>query len=88
VVAVIDSNSDPKGITHPIPGNDDALRAITLYCDLVSSAVLDGLQAEMVAAGVDVGEAEEVQGEALPAEPAGEGEAQPAQEGEQSQPAA
>jgi small subunit ribosomal protein S2 len=76
VVAVIDSNSDPAGVTHPIPGNDDALRAITTYCDLVSSAVLDGLQAEMVAAGVDIGEQEDVQegapaeGEVAPAEPA------------------
>ena len=78
VVAVIDSNSDPLGVTHPIPGNDDALRAITLYCDLASSSVLDGLQAEMVAAGVDVGEAEEVRGESLPADGApAEGEAQP-----------
>ena len=51
VVAVLDSNSDPDGVTYPIPGNDDAIRAITMYCDLVSSAVLDGLQAEMVAAG-------------------------------------
>ena len=67
VVAVIDSNSDPAGVTYPIPGNDDALRAITMYCDLVSSAVLDGLQAEMVAAGVDIGESEEVR-EGAPAE--------------------
>jgi small subunit ribosomal protein S2 len=67
VVAVIDSNSDPAGVTYPVPGNDDALRAITMYCDLVSSAVLDGLQAEMVAAGVDIGEQEEVQ-EGAPAE--------------------
>jgi small subunit ribosomal protein S2 len=59
VVAVIDSNSDPSGVTHPIPGNDDAIRAITMMCDLVASAVLDGLQAEMVAAGVDIGEAED-----------------------------
>ncbi|MBI1776365.1 MAG: 30S ribosomal protein S2 [Proteobacteria bacterium] len=82
VVAVIDSNSDPHGVTHPIPGNDDAIRAITLYCDLVSSAVLDGLQAEMTAAGVDVGEAEEVQGESLPTEgeAAVEGEPAPAAE--------
>ena len=60
VVAVIDSNSDPKGIDFPIPGNDDAIRAIHLYCDLVVEAVLDGLQQEMVASGVDVGAAEEL----------------------------
>ena len=48
VVAVLDSNSDPDGIDFPIPGNDDALRAISLYCDLVVDAVLDGIQPEMV----------------------------------------
>jgi small subunit ribosomal protein S2 len=57
VIAVLDSNSDPKGVTYPIPGNDDALRAISTYCDLMANAVLDGLQAEMKAAGVDVGAA-------------------------------
>jgi small subunit ribosomal protein S2 len=55
VVAILDSNSSPDGIAYPIPGNDDALRAIQLYCDLVSSAVLDGLQAELAASGVDIG---------------------------------
>ncbi len=57
VVAVVDSNSNPNDITFPIPGNDDALRAIEFYCDLVARAVLDGLQAE---SGSDVGEAAEV----------------------------
>jgi small subunit ribosomal protein S2 len=56
VIAVLDSNSDPIGVTHPIPGNDDALRAINIYCDLMAGAVLDGLQAEMVSAGIDIGE--------------------------------
>ena len=55
-----DSNANPDGITYPIPGNDDALRAINLYCDLISDAVLDGIQAELKAAGVDVGTAEVV----------------------------
>jgi small subunit ribosomal protein S2 len=59
VVAVVDSNSDPDGIEYPIPGNDDSLRAINLYCDLVSAAVLDGLQEEAAASGGDIGEAEE-----------------------------
>ena len=59
VVAVLDSNSSPKGINFPVPGNDDALRAIRTYCSLVSSAVLDGIQAEASAAGVDVGAKEE-----------------------------
>src|SRR6266853_330180 len=44
VVAILDSNSSPDGIAYPIPGNDDAMRAIQLYCDLVSGSVLDGLQ--------------------------------------------
>lgn len=59
VVGVLDSNSDPEGVTFPIPGNDDAIRAISLYCDLISSAVLDGLEAEMAASGIDLGETEE-----------------------------
>jgi small subunit ribosomal protein S2 len=70
VVAVVDSNSDPDGIAFPIPGNDDALRAIDSYCDLISSSVLDGLQAEMSAAGIDVGAAAEAPVEVLPEEPA------------------
>ena len=68
VIAVIDSNSDPDGIAFPIPGNDDALRAIDLYCELVNGAVLDGLQAEMSAAGIDVGAAEDAPAEQLPEE--------------------
>ncbi|MFW5680512.1 MAG: 30S ribosomal protein S2 [Pseudomonadota bacterium] len=55
VVAVVDSNSSPEGVNYPIPGNDDASRAINLYCDLMVGAVLDGIQAEMHASGVDVG---------------------------------
>jgi small subunit ribosomal protein S2 len=58
VVAVLDSNSDPSGIAYPVPGNDDALRAIEFYCDVVSQSVLDGLQKEMVASGIDLGAAE------------------------------
>ncbi|MCU0987154.1 MAG: 30S ribosomal protein S2 [Acetobacteraceae bacterium] len=78
VVAVVDSNSDPDGVTYPIPGNDDAIRAITLYCELISGAVLDGISAEMAASGVDLGAAEDVPEEALPeAAPAEEQAAQP-----------
>jgi small subunit ribosomal protein S2 len=58
VVAVLDSNADPKGIDYPVPGNDDAIRAIKTYCDLIAGSVLDGIQAEMSAAGVDIGAAE------------------------------
>jgi len=60
VVAVVDSNSNPDGVDYLIPGNDDALRAIDLYCTLVSAAILDGLQAEMKSSGVDIGAAENV----------------------------
>ncbi len=67
VVAVLDSNSSPDGITYPVPGNDDALRAVSLYCELFSGAVLDGLQAELAAHG-DLGEAEELPAEELPSE--------------------
>jgi small subunit ribosomal protein S2 len=66
VIAVVDSNADPEGVTYPIPGNDDAIRAITLYCDMVASAVLDGISAELQASGVDVGAAEDLVPEALP----------------------
>lgn len=60
VVAICDSNANPDGIDYVIPGNDDALRAINLYCDLISGAVIDGMKAELKAAGVDLGEAVEV----------------------------
>jgi small subunit ribosomal protein S2 len=66
VVAVLDSNSDPAGITYPIPGNDDAIRAIKLYCELVANTVLTGIKDEMTATGVDVGESETAPVEALP----------------------
>ena len=65
VVAVLDSNCDPAGITFPVPGNDDAIRSIALYCGLFSDAVLDGLQQEAIAAGGDIGEADEVMAEAV-----------------------
>lgn len=74
VIAVIDSNSDPDGVAFPIPGNDDALRAIDLYCELVNGAVLSGLQAEMSAAGIDVGSSEEAPAEQLPEEEGAEAE--------------
>ena len=63
VVAICDSNSNPDGVDYVIPGNDDAIKAITLYCDLVAGAVLDGVQAELTAAGVDVGAASDVPAE-------------------------
>lgn len=65
VIAVLDSNSDPEGIDYPIPGNDDAIRAINLYCELVVSSVLSGIQEEITAVGGDAGESEEVLAETL-----------------------
>ena len=58
VAAVLDSNSNPDGIAYPIPGNDDAARALAMYCDLVARAVIDGLSEGQVASGVDTGEAD------------------------------
>ncbi len=69
VIAVVDSNSDPKGINLPIPGNDDAMRAIQLYCDLFAGAIIDGLQRELAASGADVGAAEAPPAEKLEVTP-------------------
>ncbi|WP_121065289.1 30S ribosomal protein S2 [Chachezhania antarctica] len=84
VVAVVDTNCSPDGVDYIIPGNDDAARAIALYCDLVSRAALDGMTDQLGAAGVDLGEMEETMVEELPAEePAAEApatEAAPAEE--------
>lgn len=55
VVAVIDSNSNPDGVDYPIPGNDDAIRSINLYCDLVSEAILAGMKESLISSGADVG---------------------------------
>jgi len=66
VVAVIDSNSSPDGIDFPIPGNDDALRAINTYCELIAGSVLDGIQQEVVESGGDIGAADQVMDEVLP----------------------
>ena len=82
VVAILDSNCDPDGIEFPVPGNDDAMRAISLYCELVGNAVLTGLQAEMLASGEDIGESEEV-----PLEHALKAEAQTSEVGLVSSPA-
>ncbi len=60
VVAVVDTNCSPDGVDYLIPGNDDAARAIALYCDLAARAVLDGMSAQMGAAGIDIGAMEEV----------------------------
>ena len=65
VVAVVDSNASPDGVDYIVPGNDDAMRAITFYCELVQAAVLDGLQTELMKSGGDAGAAIDA-----PAEPA------------------
>jgi small subunit ribosomal protein S2 len=67
VVAVVDSNSDPDGITYPVPGNDDAGRAVQFYCDMVTRAVIDGIARSQGAAGYDIGASEEPVEAALPA---------------------
>jgi len=87
VVAIVDSNSAPEGIAYPVPGNDDASRAINLYCDLLVGAVLDGIQAEMTASGADLGEIETLPemlgdgGDGVEAEP-DEAAAEPAANGD------
>ena len=58
VVAVLDTNVDPEGIAFPIPGNDDASRALSLYCDLIADAVLDGISDSQAALGMDLGESD------------------------------
>ena len=75
VVAVIDSNCDPDKIDHPIPGNDDAQRAIALYCDLIAKAAIDGIARQQGALGVDIGASAVAPAEpALDEAPAAEGD--------------
>ncbi len=73
VTAILDSNCDPDGIAYPIPGNDDAARAIALYCDLVARSVIDGLSVGQISSGVDTGEAEVLPDMAPAAEVSAEG---------------
>jgi small subunit ribosomal protein S2 len=83
VVAILDTNCDPDGISYPIPGNDDAARALQLYCDLIADSVLDGLSAGQSAMGVDLGAAETPAAEpALREEPVAEASAVEAPAGE------
>ena len=71
VAAILDSNCDPDGITYPIPGNDDAGRAIALYTDLVARAAIDGLSRSQGDMGIDIGASEAPVEEVLSAETAG-----------------
>ena len=76
VIAIVDSNARPEGVDYIIPGNDDAMRAISFYCELAQAAVLDGLQTEMMVSGGDAGDAVEAPAEtALPSEEAATEEA-------------
>src|ERR1700751_2588015 len=70
VAAVVDTNCDPEGITFVVPGNDDAGRAITLYCDLISKAAIDGIVRAQGELGIDIGAAEKPIVEEVPAETA------------------
>jgi len=72
VIAICDTNVNPDGIDYPVPGNDDAVRAINLYCDLISGAILDGINEELKASGVDLGAAEVVTEEVVTEEVATE----------------
>jgi len=69
VAAIVDTNCDPNGITYAVPANDDAGRAISLYCDLIARAAIDGISRGQGAMGVDLGESEAPMVEELPAEP-------------------
>jgi small subunit ribosomal protein S2 len=78
VAAVVDSNCNPDNITYVIPGNDDAGRAITLYCDLIAKAAIDGISRAQGDAGIDIGAQEEVKEQViLEAAPATNGAAEP-----------
>ena len=60
VIGIVDTNCSTKGVDYLIPGNDDASRAIAMYCDLVARAALDGMTAQMGAAGIDLGAMEQL----------------------------
>ncbi|WP_341213201.1 30S ribosomal protein S2 [uncultured Limimaricola sp.] len=75
VVAVVDTNCSPDGVDYVIPGNDDAARAISLYCDLAARAALDGMSAQLGAAGVDMGAMEQYTEEQLSADAGADAEA-------------
>ena len=68
VIAICDTNTDPNNIDYPIPGNDDAVRSISLYCDLFGSAILSGMEENLAEAGVDIGEVETNTAEEIPSD--------------------
>jgi small subunit ribosomal protein S2 len=69
VAAIVDTNSDPKGITYVVPGNDDAGRAISLYCELIARAAIDGISRAQGDAGIDIGAATQPLAEDIPTAP-------------------
>jgi len=77
VAAIVDTNSDPKGITYVVPGNDDAGRALTLYCDLIARAVIDGISRNQGDSGYDVGASSQPVAEEVPVAPGFQGLAGP-----------
>ncbi len=81
VIAILDSNSSPEGVDYPVPGNDDAIRSIQLYCKLFSDAALAGIQESVRGSGVDIGAAKELPKEAaLAALPVGNDNAEKKEE--------
>lgn len=87
VIAILDSNCDPDGIDYPIPGNDDASRAIELYCSLISKAVIAGIEDSSASSGVDMGAAAEPMAEVALEEAAAEAPAEEAVEAPAEAPA-
>jgi len=84
VIAVVDTNCDPDLVDHPVPGNDDAGRAIALYCDLIARAAIDGIERGQGSAGIDIGESEAPAVEPALAEEPKEEEAKPAAEAKEA----
>jgi small subunit ribosomal protein S2 len=68
VAAIVDTNCDPEGINFPVPGNDDASRALSLYCDLIAKAAIDGISRSQGERGIDIGAQAQPIAEALPAD--------------------
>ena len=68
VIAICDSNTDPSNIDYPVPGNDDAVRSISLYCDLIGSSILSGMEENLAESGVDIGNADENINEDIPSD--------------------
>ena len=68
VIAICDTNTDPYNIDYPVPGNDDAVRSISLYCDLIGSAILSGMEENLAESGVDIGNTEVNADEKIPSD--------------------